>query len=55
MARIDFAWCSKMLGSPDTEPPTMDSVSPFDQVQLLTEYADLRQRAAALEARLRGL
>lgn len=27
----------------------MDSVSPFDQVQLLAEYADLRQRAAALD------
>ncbi|WP_109481591.1 ATPase [Paraburkholderia sp. C35] len=27
----------------------MDSVSPFDQDQLLAEYADLRQRAAALE------
>jgi hypothetical protein len=38
-----------MLGSPDNEPPTMDSVSPFDQAQLLAEYADLRQRAAALD------
>ncbi|MBN3766154.1 ATPase [Burkholderia sp. Ac-20365] len=27
----------------------MDSVSPFDQDQLLAEYADLRHRAAALE------
>ncbi|WP_035989786.1 hypothetical protein [Paraburkholderia caribensis] len=27
----------------------MDSVSPFDQAQLLAEYADLRQRAAALD------
>jgi hypothetical protein len=27
----------------------MDSAPPFDQAQLLAEYADLRQRAAALE------
>ncbi len=30
-------------------PLSMDSVSPFDPAQLLAEYADLRQRAAALE------
>src|SRR5215467_5653020 len=38
-----------MLGSPDNQSPRMDSEPPFDQTQLLAEYADLRQRAAALE------
>lgn len=48
-ARMEFAPCSKMQGSPDNNPPEMDSVSPFDQDQLLAEYADLRHRAAALD------